>query len=70
MAEHRIEFMQLVHTPRDLFNAYTEFVRQLVLLRVIAWQEFVQRRIEKADRGRQPFQGCKDPDEIATLVGE
>ena len=55
MTEHRIEFVQLVNTPRDLFDRYAEFVRQFVLLRVIVRQKLVQRRIEKPDRGRQTF---------------
>ena len=53
MPEHRIEFVQLVNTARDLFNGHAEFVCQFVLLRVIVRQKLVQWGIEKANRGRQ-----------------
>ena len=41
VAEHWIEFVQFVNTARDLFNWHAQFVCQLVLLRVIAWQELM-----------------------------
>ncbi len=53
MAEHRIEFVQLVDAPRDLFDRHAQLVGQFVLLRVIVRQKFVERRIEKTDRGWQ-----------------
>mgnify|MGYP003693996555 CR=1 FL=1 len=53
MAEHRVKFVQLVYTTGNVLHRHAEFVRQFVLLRVIVWQKFVKRRIEKADRRRQ-----------------
>src|SRR5712692_7532432 len=47
MAQHRIKFVQLVHTTRNLIDRHSQFVRQFVLLSVIVRQKFVQRRIEK-----------------------
>ena len=35
MSEHRIEFMQLVHPPRNVFDSYAELVRQFILLGMI-----------------------------------
>ena len=70
MTEHRIELMQFMHTPSNLIDRDAELVGQLVLLRVIGWQKFVQRRIEKTNRGWQPFQGCEDANEIAALIGK
>ena len=55
MAEHRIEFVQFVDATGDLLHGHAELIRQLTLLRVIGGQKFVQRRIEKPDRGRQTF---------------
>ena len=53
MTEHRIEFVQFVHTARNLFDGNAELIRQFVLLRVIGGQKLVQRRIQKTNRGRQ-----------------
>ena len=33
-------------------------------------QEFVQRRVEEADRGRQALQRLEDADEIVALIGQ
>src|SRR5439155_2417992 len=70
MTEHGIKFVQFVHAPRDLLDGYAELVCQFALLRMIAWQEFVERRIEKPDRTGQTFERRKDADEIAALVGK
>src|SRR4029450_9387023 len=51
MAKHGIKFMQLVHAPGDFFGGHAEPIRQFALLRVIGRKKFVQRRIEKPDRG-------------------
>ena len=68
MTQHRIEFMQLVNTARDLFNVDAQFVGQFVLLRVVVGQEFVQRRIEKTDRRRKTFERLEDAMKILALV--
>ena len=41
VAEHRIELVQLVHTPGNLIHRYAEFVCQLQLLILIVWQKLV-----------------------------
>ena len=53
MAEHRIEFVQLVDTPRDFFRRHAELVGEFVLLRGVVRQKLVERWIEKANRGWQ-----------------
>src|SRR4030095_2862186 len=53
MTEHGIKLVQLVHATRDVFNRDAELVRKLVLLRVIVRQKFMQRWIEKTNRGGQ-----------------
>ena len=53
MTKHRIKFVQLTNAPRDVFHGDAEFVCQLTLLRVIGGQEFMKRRIQKADGCRQ-----------------
>ena len=53
MTEHRIEFVQLMHAARNLFHRDAELIRQFILLRVIGGQKFVQRRIQKTNRGGQ-----------------
>jgi hypothetical protein len=47
--------MELVHTPGNLFDWNPDFVCQLVLLRVIVWEEFMKGWIEKTNGGRQTF---------------
>ena len=38
MTQHRIEFVQLMHAARNLFDRNAEFVGQLILLSVIVRQ--------------------------------
>ena len=68
MSEHRIKFVQLVNASRDLLNRHPKFVSQLVLLRVILRQKFVQRRVEKPDCGGESIQFGEDADEIFALI--
>ena len=53
MTEHRVELVQLVDAPGDLFDGDTELVRQFALLGVIVRQEFMKRWIEKSNCRRQ-----------------
>ena len=55
MAEHGIELVQLLNAPLNLFDRDPEFLRQFTLLRVVVWQKFMERRIEKTDRRGQTF---------------
>src|SRR5436190_19824416 len=56
MTKHRIEFVQLVNTARNVFHSYADLVREFVLLRVICRQKFMEWRVEEADRRRQNFE--------------
>ena len=55
MAEHRIKFMEFVHTTGDLLNGDAKLVREFVLLGVIVRQKFVERWIEETNGGGQSF---------------
>src|SRR5438046_3302880 len=68
MTKHRIEFVQLVNTARNVFHSYADLVREFVLLRVICRQKFMEWRGEKADRRGQNFEGCEDSNEIVAPI--
>src|SRR5262249_60464408 len=59
MTQHRIEFVQLMHAARNLFDGYSELIREFILLRVIGGQKLVQRWIQKTGRGGENTYGLK-----------
>ena len=70
MAEHRIEFVQVMHAFGDLVGTDAQFVGQCVLLRVVVGQEFVEWRIEQADGRGQALERLENADEVFALIGE
>src|SRR5438477_10314371 len=66
MTEHRIEFVQLVNTARNVFYSYADLVREFVLLRVICRQKFMEWRIQEAARSRQTNWFCGSTHENAS----
>ena len=63
-SEHRVELVQFLDALLDLLDRHAHFFGQILLRRVVVRQEFVQRRIEEADRRRQALQFPEDADEI------
>ena len=53
MAKHRVEFMQLRRAAAQLVFRHAQAFRQIGEFRLFARQEFMQRRVEQADRHRQ-----------------
>src|SRR6202158_370567 len=68
MSKHWIRFMQLLDPTRDNVNVHADFARQLFLLLPVVRHEFMQRRIQQANRHRIPVHLLKDPAEISPLV--
>ena len=68
MAEHRIHFVQLVDAVLDLGRRDAKFLGRLRLALGFVRQEFVQRRIEQADRDGQAVHRLEDADEVLALV--
>ena len=69
-AEHRIEFVQLRRTRAQFLRAHPHRLGHLIDLVVRFRQEFMQRRIEKANRDRQPGHDLEQLGEILALHGQ
>ena len=70
MAQHRVELVQLVHALGNFVGANAGLIGQRRLLRVVVRQEFMQRRIEEPNGGRQPLEFGEHAQEVLTLVRE
>ena len=57
-----------LHALGDLLDRDAQLLRQIVLRAVVVRQEFMQRRIEEANRRRQAFQLFEDADEVFLLI--
>ena len=66
--EHRVEFMQFLDPLFDLFHRHVHFLRQILLGGVFVRQEFMQRRVERADGCWQAFQFTENSHEIVALI--
>ena len=63
-----LDFVQLFHAASHHLQVDTPILsRQLLLLIGIVRHEFVQGRIDQADRHREAIHGPEDADEIAPL---
>ena len=64
-AEHRVELVQFVHALRDLSRRGCPASRRgRSARRAVVRQEFVQRRVEETDGGREALQRLEDADEV------
>ena len=59
-----------MHALGDLVGLNAELFREFTLRGAIVRQEFVQRRIEETDGGREALQLLEHADEIFALVGQ
>ena len=66
-AQHGVELVQLLYALANLLHFNPHFLRQQVLRSMVVRQEFVQRRVEEADRRRRPLEFRKDSDEVCSL---
>ena len=69
-AEHRVELVELLDPLVDLLRRDAELLAEGGLLLRRVRQEFVQRRIEEADRRRKPAERAEDSGEVVALVRE
>ena len=67
MAKHRIKFMQRINFLDDLFNGHAHIFGHFFLLGKLVRDEFMQWRVEQADRDRQPLHRFKNSEEIFFL---
>src|SRR5262249_54274394 len=67
MAEHRVRFVQLLDSLRDLLNAHAEILSKLLLLLALVRDELVKRWIDEADGDGETVHGLKDPNEVTAL---
>src|SRR5437867_160858 len=67
MAEHGIGFAQRFHDLRERNTAETELSREQLALFAAVWQEFVQGRVEQANRDRTAAHCLEDSFKIRTL---
>src|SRR5688500_1962642 len=68
VAEHGIGLVQLLHAVLHLLEAQPQRLRERLLVLVVVRQEFVQRRIQEADRHRQSLHRLEDADEVFALI--
>ena len=68
VAEHRIELVKVLDPLGDLVRAHSKLLSEGILRTVIVRQEFVERRIEETDRGREAFERFEDAGEVLALV--
>jgi hypothetical protein len=59
--EHGVELVQFVDAVHDFLDGDVELVGEIHLRLLGVRQEFVQRRIEETDGGREPFNALKMP---------
>ena len=69
-AEHGIELVELVDARLDPLDGHADLLREVRLLVPGVRKEFMQRRIEEADRHRVALEGAEDAGEVVALVGE
>ena len=67
MTEHRVGFVQLAHASLDHGGLHAHEVGHFLLALVVVRQEFVQRRIEQANRDRQALHRGEDAHEVFAL---
>ncbi len=67
MAEHGIEFVKLCGTPLEVLDRDAGVLGQFREFLIPLRQEFMQRRVEQADRAGKPGHGLEDANEIAAL---
>ncbi len=65
--QHRIDFAQIAEPAANFLGRHAEGLGDLVDLRRGLRQKFMQRRIEQADRHRQPGHDLEQLDKIAAL---
>ena len=70
VTQHRIEFVQFIRAAFERGDPDPDDFGQLLKLCVGVRQEFVQRRIEQADRHRQPGHRLKNAVKIGALFGQ
>ena len=69
-AQHGIEFVEFFDALRNSVHAQAKLLCQQILRGVIVGQEFVQRRIEEADGGRQTLEFLENAHKIFALIRE
>ena len=67
MTQHRIRFMEAVYTLHDGFDFHADAASEVHLLLLGVGQEFMKRRIEEADGGREAFQRLENAGEVGAL---
>ena len=70
VAEHRVELVQGVHAGLHRLDGQFQLLGQVGLGLLVVRHEFMEWRIEKADRGRSAVEGLEDAFEVVPLVGE
>ena len=66
--EHRIELVQFGDAALDVLHGDAELLREIELLLLRLREEFVQRRVEQADRRGKPLERAEDAREVAPLI--
>src|SRR5205085_9341402 len=69
-AEHRVELVQLLDTLVDARGRHADLLAEFRLLFLGVRQEFVERRIEEANRRRVALERAEDTGEVRALVRE
>ena len=67
-AQHGVELMQLVNALHDFLHGNIQFPREIHLRLLGVREEFVERRVEKADRSWEAFECFEDAEEIFALI--
>ena len=70
VAEHRVEFVEVVHALLDVLDIDAEFLGEVHLLLLGVREELVERRIQKTDRAGLAFECLEDAEEVFALVRE
>ena len=68
MPEHRVELVEFRDATLDVFHGNAEFFREVELLLLRLREEFVQRRVEQANRCRQAFELAEDTFKVSALI--
>ena len=69
-SEHGILFVQRLDAVDDVVERHAQLLRELPAHDVVVGQEFVQGRVEQADRDRPAPHGPEQADEVAALIDE
>ena len=70
VAEHGVLLMQAGDALDDGFNLHADAAGEVHLLLLGVGEEFVERRIEEADRGGVAFERLEDAGEVLALIGQ